>query len=359
MRNGLAEIREERRYIVRDIDAAAMLERFLVSAVVSLLLLRFYLEITGFPQIGGGGLHIAHLLWGGLLMLVALVLLLAFFGKTVQALAAIVGGIGFGLFIDEVGKFVTSNNNYFFQPAIALIYVVFVCLFLIFRAIERQQIRSEQGYLINALMFTGEAIVHGYDRNNRDRALALLANVPPENPIGHALRETLLTLKVVPNASPGRLVRFARWCRETYRQIVEANWFTRGVLVLFGTYAAGTVIVVVAIVVATLHQSPHEPRISLDGEIGFTALSDLLILIGALLWLKSRLRAMIWFERGVLASLLLTQPFLFYTQQLPALAWLVVDLLMLEGLQYMIRQERAHERALPAGSQAQTQKVIT
>lgn len=42
-----------------------------------------------------------------------------------QRLCALIGGIGFGLFIDELGKFITRDNNYFFQPTIGLIYAVF------------------------------------------------------------------------------------------------------------------------------------------------------------------------------------------------------------------------------------------
>src|SRR5215467_702384 len=105
------------RWPARDADLGPLSEIFFVSGVVALLLTRFYLALTGFPQLGGAGLHIAHLLWGGLLMLVALVLLLAFVGRSMQRTAALLGGVGFGLLIDEVGKFLTSSNDYFFQPA--------------------------------------------------------------------------------------------------------------------------------------------------------------------------------------------------------------------------------------------------
>jgi hypothetical protein len=345
--HGRAEIWEERRYIVRQIEAGTMLERFLVSAVSALLLLRFYLELTGFPQVGGNGLHIAHLLWGGLLMLIALVLLLSFFGKTMQSLAAILGGIGFGLFVDEIGKFVTSNNNYFFQPAIAMIYVIFVLLFLVFRAIERGQTRSDQGYIVNALLYSGEAVLHGFDRNNRDRAMELLSNVPASNPFAAALRQALQDVRVIPDQSPGRLVRIARWGRETYTRLVEAAWFDRLVLSFFAVYALVTAAALAAIAVATAHESLRQRAVSLDGEVAFTALSDLLIVIGATFWLRSRLHALVWFERAVLVSILLTQPFLFYTQQLPALAWLALDVVLLQVLRYMIQQERIHQRPAP------------
>src|SRR6185503_20062274 len=93
--------------LARDIDANAYLETLLVAAVTSVLLTRLYLHMSGYPQLGSGPLHLAHLLWGGLLMLVALVLLLASLGKRLKHVAAAVGGLGFGLFVDEIGKFVT------------------------------------------------------------------------------------------------------------------------------------------------------------------------------------------------------------------------------------------------------------
>src|SRR5690606_1453271 len=47
--------------------------------------------------------------------------------------AALLGGIGFGLFIDEIGKFVTNDNDYFYEPAIGLMYVSFLLIWLLAR----------------------------------------------------------------------------------------------------------------------------------------------------------------------------------------------------------------------------------
>ena len=97
--------------IVRNINMTRYLESLLWSAVATVLVIRAFLASTGYPQLGGGGLHIAHMLWGGLLMLVALVLTLALLGHDSKRVAAIIGGIGFGTFIDELGKFITSDNG--------------------------------------------------------------------------------------------------------------------------------------------------------------------------------------------------------------------------------------------------------
>ena len=111
-----------------------IVDNFVFVSVVTILCIRGFLLATGFPQVGGDGLHIAHVLWGGLALTVALLISLLS-SKPKKPLLAIIGGIGFGFFIDEIGKFVTSSNNYFFSGAFFLIYSSIMLIWLISRLI--------------------------------------------------------------------------------------------------------------------------------------------------------------------------------------------------------------------------------
>src|SRR6202022_3308701 len=146
-----------RPFFIRNLDAGPLLETFLVSAVAAVLAVRFFLGATGFPRLGGGGLHIAHMLWGGALRVAGVLMLLGYLGHRIRRAAAVLAGLGFGLFIDELGKFITSDNNYFYRPAIARIDVVFVLLFLWWRALERPRVWDEEPSLANALMLLRDA----------------------------------------------------------------------------------------------------------------------------------------------------------------------------------------------------------
>ena len=47
---------------LRSIYAETLLENLFISAIASLLGIRLYLQLTGYPQVGNGEFHIAHVL---------------------------------------------------------------------------------------------------------------------------------------------------------------------------------------------------------------------------------------------------------------------------------------------------------
>ncbi|WP_305093514.1 hypothetical protein [Prescottella sp. R16] len=156
--------------MLRDAHADVLVETFVVIGILTILVTRAYLHATGYPQIGGSTLHIAHALWGGLAMVIALVIVFSFLGALPRMVAVVAGGIGFGLFLDEVGKFVTQTNDYFFQPSVAIMYVVVVALLLLNRWIHDARRRSGSEDLANAAATAADGLVRGLTASRRDQA---------------------------------------------------------------------------------------------------------------------------------------------------------------------------------------------
>jgi len=123
--------------LVRRDFAERYLSVVLLSFAASVSLTRLFLSLTGYPQIGGGDLHIAHALWGGLLLFIATLLPLIIANRWVYTATAFLAGVGVGLFIDEVGKFITQRNDYFYPAAAPIVYAFFLLTILLLLNIRR------------------------------------------------------------------------------------------------------------------------------------------------------------------------------------------------------------------------------
>jgi hypothetical protein len=296
---------------IRNIEATSYRENFIVSALVSIFVIRVYLRVAHYPIIGSGEFHIAHLLWGGFFMMAALLILLSFLNEKAAVVASIVGGIGFGAFIDELGKFITSDNNYFYQPTIALIYIVFVLLYLISRFIPRYRPFTQREYLVNAIEMIKESAVNDFDQEEERRAVEYLRNCDPKNPIVKALKGLLSQLEVEANPPPGILTKIRRAIRQQYYVIARSGLVVNSVIILL---VISTVFTLTQI--ATL--SSHRPLVSFSewGQLYSSILSGIFVLIGLFALRFSRAEAYRFFRISVLVTLLLTQFFI-----LMHLAW--------------------------------------
>jgi hypothetical protein len=321
----------------RDVDAGANLQVLLVSSVVAVLLTRLYLGLTGYPRIGSGPLHVAHLLWGGLLMLASLVALLSLLGKRAKRWGAVLGGLGFGLFVDELGKFVTADNDYFFQPTIALIYVVFIVLFLVFRGIERRSLSPDE-LLVNAADMVREVLLGGATRAEVVRARRLLDRSGSEGPVVDGLRQAIVGATRAPEqVSP--IASVAGWAWRTYDRLLEWPWFQRAIWVVF--VAQAVIGLLAAAVIGWAAVSDVPMPVQQQTTLVTTLVSLVLVLIGVARLPTSRLAAYRWFERSVLISVFFTQVIVFWHDQLAGLGGLFWDLALLTTLRFLIHQEEA------------------
>jgi hypothetical protein len=139
----------------------------LVSFALTVSLTRLFLQMTGYPQFGSHTLHIAHLLWGGLLLVIAALLMLIFANRWVYTVGALLLGVGVGLFIDEVGKFITQTNDYFYPPAAPIIYVFFLMIVLLYFGLRRPPPRDARSELYRAFDALQEVLDRDLDAQER------------------------------------------------------------------------------------------------------------------------------------------------------------------------------------------------
>jgi hypothetical protein len=326
--------------VVQNVEAHLNFERFIVSAAATLLAVRIYLEATGYPQVGGNGLHIAHMLWGGLLLVVALLMSITLLGRQTRIVAAVVGGAGFGLFIDELGKFITSDNNYFFRPAIPLIYAIFVLIYLGYLAVLDRIRPSPEAALPQAIDLIEGGVIDGLSHADWIRARNLLLQSDAMHPLTPLLLTALDDIEERRDVRESLVARLLDRLQRGYRWLIRQQWFFLLVLALATAHTLAS-IVDVAVRAATLERelSPWSADVI---RAAAQVISAAMIVIGLIRWrTSSRLGAYRWFKRGVLVSLLAVQVLSFYVAQLQATWGLLTDLLLLGSLNFAISQEAA------------------
>lgn len=335
--------------LIRNIDAQNFFELFFVSAILSILTIRSYLFVTDFPKIGGGNLHIAHMLWGGLFMLIAIYLLLTYMGKWVGYTAAILGGIGFGTFIDELGKFITNDNNYFYQPTIALIYAIFIVLYLFAHFSQRLHKFTSEEYLINGLEILKEAVLLDLDKKEQKRAMALLKKANQKNELVQAVYKLFREVETIPVPKPSLLDRGAIFLRNLYFGFLRRKWFSRILIAFFLLQAIGTVFQALEIYdvfsgfkITNNFLKVEPPKYSFwdYGELLSSMASGIFVVLGVIRMKFSRLWALVNFKRATLISLFLTNFFTFYDAQFLALIGVVFSITVIIALDYMIQSEK-------------------
>ncbi len=331
----------------RNVRSRELLELFLLSAISSLLIVRLYLHAAGYPQLGHGGLHIAHMLWGGLLMVCSVTLLLAYLGKRTQRIAVIVGGIGFGVFIDEIGKFVTRDNNYFYRPAVGIIYAVFAVLYLVFNFLGRTRRLTSREYQLNALSQLEEAIVKDMDVTEKARVQWLIDQADANDPLTAYLQQILDNAQAIPTPRPGRVRRAIAWLQKQYRHFWRRKGSSRWVQIFFVAEVALFTLAVSGNIYSSIHgvfnMSPDylssETGFAL-GQLGSALVAVVFTVLGVVALPRSRFQAYEQFRRATLVNLFLTEFFIFARTGFVALPGFVFNLILLGLIGYARYQER-------------------
>jgi hypothetical protein len=165
------------RRLIRREQAENYLLILMISFAFSVSATRTFLHITGYPRIGGGELHFAHVLWGGLILFISAVLPLIFSNQWMYKVSAAGTGIGIGLFIDEVGKFITTTNDYFYPPAAPVVYVFFLLVVLVYVRTKRPVIHDPRSLLYQTFDELHEVLDNDLSPSEKARIMGHLNEV--------------------------------------------------------------------------------------------------------------------------------------------------------------------------------------
>jgi hypothetical protein len=359
----------------------------LLSFAASVSLTRLFLDLTGYPQLGGGELHIAHALWGGLFLYVASLLPLVMANRWAYLASAVLAGTGVGLFIDEVGKFITQSNDYFYPLAAPIVYAFFLLTVMLYLRVRRPPSRSVRAELYQAFDALEEVLEQDLDPKERDaleerlRYVAAHAKRPDLTRLANDLLVFLRfeALELAPHR-PGLAARWiARW------QDFEKTWLTRqklkmmlagGLLGLGVVTLAKTGVALMFIAVVALAADPATNTLGALGamvrdlvdrsllvvprglfrytELALEAgVSVVLLLAGGFL-AAGRERtgtALAWV--GLLLSLTAVNLLVFYYDQFSSILTALIQLALLAGLtnyrQRFLREPPALAEAEPEG----------
>jgi len=328
-------------HLVRSAKAVQHLTTFVVAGVSTILVTRLSLALTGYPQIGGDtGLHVAHVLPGGLLMLVATGISLSYVGPGPRPSVALLGGVGFGLFIDEVGKFVTSDNDYFFAPSAAIMYVVFTAFVVGAGAWRRRRPLTDAERVAGAAHVLVDGLAGRLPERRRREALRSLEGVGDQEGAAE-LRALLAGVRTRPPSLPAQLEHLWHRVGEGFARVSSSRFAlpVMGALLLAQTAGA-------TLVVLSLWSSGNRHGLAIAGVLLGAGVSFAFTVTG--LWQgrrRGRRAAVESFQRSVLTSLLVTQVFLFAASQFAATAGLVGDLVLLGLVNADLARMRARRPA--------------
>lgn len=250
-------------------DGARWVRLLAVSFGVTVVVTRLFLSLSGYPQIGGSDYHLAHALWGGLLLIVGGVLTLLWSNRWVQPLTAILVGAGSGLFVDEVGKFITARNDYFTPLAAPIIYLVFLAVLAVAVLARRAPVdrsRSKAYAVVVALKAVADGPLRPSARRDLLRDIETLAADTSRPDLADLAARVRPVVEAAPVAAPvGRRLRRLLATLARIERLLLPRWLNRLVLVA-GSVVVGLLSLVGLAVFIALASGDPDATIIIDDE---------------------------------------------------------------------------------------------
>jgi hypothetical protein len=335
----------------------------LLSFVGTVSVVRSFLALTGYPQIGSGTLHIAHVLWGGLILYIAAILPLIYLNPRLHIIGAILSGVGMGLFIDEVGKFITSQYDYFFPAAAPIMYVFFLLVVILVIMIRRPKVVDGRVELVQALEIIREQLYRPLEPVEREHIEGDLSKViaGDSDALHQDIAKHLLELvrsdpRTAPETRPAWWLRLTRQLEQwlTERRL---SWLLGVGMVLLGLVTLKNPLQVWlehvipnSALVAFLQSHAGRQIAPADAPVLFNTRLVLEVLVGLLLLVsvgllaagKKRLACNLGYL-SLLVSLVVLDMLLFYFEQFSTVAIVLLQFAVLFGVIFYRRKYlRAH-----------------
>jgi hypothetical protein len=340
--------------LVKRSSGADNLLLFLISSAVSVLVTRAYLHLMDYPQIASGGIHIAHAIFGGILLTASVLFLLSFHGRRVRQTSAILAGLGFGQFIDEIGKFITKDNDYFYRPVPVIIYSCFVVVFFLYRYLDRYTPKNSRELSYDLIEKLEELADNRFFQSNRVAIENVLSKIllTPESGfhwVARGIQNLFPDFPLLPVPKQSRFsYRFRtslKWLDDIIDDRKPTFYF---LLVVFVVYVVLTFWTMSAFAYRFQQDTLDLQRIGINTRVEwFVYLAELASQLVSAVWMcqgfvwlirRNRRKALILFKNGLAINLLITHVFAFYIEQFSAAIGLIGMLVLFAIVNNMLEE---------------------
>jgi hypothetical protein len=301
---------------------------------------------------------------------VASLLPLIFANRWVYVVGALLAGVGVGLFIDEVGKFITQSNDYFYPAAAPIIYAVFLLTVLVYFQVRKPPQRDARSELYRALDSIEEVLDHDLDAKEHAKLDARLkfvrerADHPDLSRLAEALLEfidsdAIYTTPAVPNfwlRWKKKLRDFeTRWISQSrLRAILAGGLLALGLVALaelipfiLAAVGLGRFEMIVEDWLGSSLISTTSSLLWFLTHLALQAASGVLLLIAAILFIAGKEQRGIQFSViSLLLSLTTVNLLVFYFDQFSTIIPATIQFFLLLGVLHYRKRYLAHQNPL-------------